>query len=427
MNVSNIKPPFVRHDITPEIRGLLSLGLPIMVTQLLLVSNTTIALIMMGRVGAAELAAVGLGTALWIFAYLGCLGLLMALSPTIAQHHGAARPEDVRRSFQQGLWLALIVGLLAWLLVRHIGGVTILMRVDSNVIPLVKVYLEITAWSMPPTCVYFVFRFLCEGTGHSRPMMLVQILLLPVAIGLNWILIYGHLGIPAMGVGGAALSATIQSTLTALCMAAYVVKTKRYQSFNLFRDFSGPDVVEIVKMTRLGLPIAVTMVLDSSFFSVIALLMGQLGHIGLAAHQVVLNYATIVFMIPVGLSSAIMVRVGQSMGRGEVEQARFRGWLGMAIVVVLLVPFTLLAALVPEFVIHIYTRDSEVVPLAVVLMTVVSGFVVFDGLKIAGEGALRGMKETTSPMIISLVSYWFVGFPVAWLLGFNLDIGAVGL
>ena len=134
-------------------------------------------------------------------------------------------------------------------------------------------------------------------------------------------------------------------------------------------------VAEIGKIIKLGLPISVTMVLDSGFFSVIALLMGQLGHIGLAAHQVALNYATLVFMIPVGLSSAIAVRVGQSMGREQVEQARFRGYFAMAIIVVLMVPFSLLAIVVPELVIHVYTRDSYVVPLAVALMMVAAVFV----------------------------------------------------
>jgi len=147
----------------------------------------------------------------------------------------------------------------------------------------------------------------------------------------------------------------------------------------------------------------------------------------LAAHQVAINYATLVFMIPVGLSHAIMVRVGQAIGRRQVARARFRGCLGIVTVVVLLIPFSILVALAPEFVIHIYTRDSAVVPAAAMLLAVAVVFVVMDGVKIAGEGALRGLKETTSPMVISLFSYWLVGFPAAWLLGIYWDVGPVGL
>ena len=175
-----------RQEIVSEIKGLLSLGLPITVTQLLQVGYTTVAVIMAGRVGATELAAVGLGAALWIFVYLGCMGLLLALSPIIAQHHGAGHSAEIRHSFQQGLWLALIVGLFGWWFLGHISAVTRLMQVDPNVIPLVEDYLDVAAWGMPPTCFYFVFRFLCEGTGHSRPMMIVQLFLLPLAVFLNW-------------------------------------------------------------------------------------------------------------------------------------------------------------------------------------------------------------------------------------------------
>jgi MATE family multidrug resistance protein len=382
---------------------------------------------MTGRVGATELAAVGLGAALWIFVYLGCMGLLLALSPIIAQHHGAGHPEGIRRSFQQGLWLALIVGLFGWWLLGHISAITRTMQVAANVIPLVEDYLEVAAWSMPPTCFYFVFRFLCEGTGHSRPMMVVQLFLLPLAVFLNWVLIFGNFGSPALGVRGAALSSTVCLTLSAVCMGGYLLKAARFRHLFLFRQIGPPDPGEIGRTVRLGLPIAVTLVLDSGFFSVLALVMGQLGAIALAAHQVAINYATLVFMIPVGLSHAIMVRVGQAIGRRQVARARFRGCLGIVTVVVLLIPFSILVALAPEFVIHIYTRDSAVVPAAAMLLAVAVVFVVMDGVKIAGEGALRGLKETTSPMVISLFSYWLVGFPAAWLLGIYWDVGPVGL
>jgi MATE family multidrug resistance protein len=175
------------------------------------------------------------------------------------------------------------------------------MRVDPGVIPMVEEYLDITSWSIPPTCIHFVFRFLCEGTAHSRPMMLVQIFLLPVAIALNWILIFGQFEIPAMGVGGAALAATIYLTVTAICMVVYVLKTARYRPLNLLRNFPSPDIAVIRGIIQLSLPIAVTMLMDAGFFTVIALLMGQLGRVGLAAHQIVINYSTLVFMIPVGL------------------------------------------------------------------------------------------------------------------------------
>jgi MATE family multidrug resistance protein len=210
-------------------------------------------------------------------------------------------------------------------------------------------------------------------------------------------------------------------------MGGYLLKAARFRHLFLFRQIGPPDPGEIGRTVRLGLPIAVTLVLDSGFFSVLALVMGQLGAIALAAHQVAINYATLVFMIPVGLSHAIMVRVGQAIGRRQVARARFRGCLGIVTVVVLLIPFSILVALAPEFVIHIYTRDSAVVPVAAILLAVAVWFIVMDGVKIVGEGALRGLKEMISPMVISLLSIWLVGFPAAWLLGIYWDMGPAGL
>ena len=258
-------------------------------------------------------------------------------------------------------------------------------------------------------------------------MMIVQLFLLPLAVLLNWVLIFGNIGSPVLGVRGAALSSTVCLTLSAVCMGGYLLKAARFQPLFLFRKIGFPDLGEIGRTVRLGLPISVTLVLDSGFFSVLSLVMGQLGGIALAAHQVAINYATLVYMIPVGLSSATMVRVGQSIGRRQVAEARFRGCLGIETVVVLLIPFSILVALAPEVVIHIYTRDSAVIPIAGMLLAVAVGFIVMDGVKIVGEGALRGLKEMTSPMVISALSIWLVGFPAAWLLGIYWDVGPAGL
>ena len=411
--------PVVRR-LWPELVGLFSLGLPIIFTQLLQVSQGTIAVIMMGRVGSRELAAVGLGASLWVFVWLGCMGLLMGLSPTIAQHHGAGRKQEIRECFQQGLWLGLIVGILAFLVMRVIGHVMRVMRVDPEVIPLVDGYLAITSWSMPAVCVYLVLRFFCEATGRSRPMMVAQLLLLPIGFFGNYLLIYGKWGFPAMGVDGAAVTFAVGLILVAVFMAIYVLRAGRYRSFGLFHNFRRPNVKEIRNLLRLGVPISLNLVLDSGFYGGIALLMGQIGHVALAAHQLVINYATLIFMIPVGLSSAIMVRIGQSVGRSDFAEVRFRGWLGITVATVLIMPSVVFMIFFPEIIISIYTSDSEVVPVAAALFMIAALFQIFDGLYMTGAGALRGMKDTKGPMWISVLAYWLIGFPVAWFLGSHL-------
>lgn len=402
-----------------ELAGLLRLGIPIIFTQLLQVSQGTIAIIMMGRVGSRELAAVGLGTSFWVFVWLGSMGLLMGLSPTIAQHKGAGRLREMRDDFQQGLWMALVIGMLAFVLMRNIGGVMDLVGVDSKVIPLVKSYLGIGSWSMPAVCVYLVMRFFCEATGNSRPMMVIQILVLPIVVLGNWVLIYGNLGFPALGVDGAALAFAGGMILTAILLSGYMLFTPKYRDLGLFDGLTFPVFARLGVLFRLGVPISVSLVLDSAFFNAINLLMGRFGHVALAAHQLVINFATVIFMVAVGISSAVMARVGQSVGSGNVAEVRLRGWIGIATATVLMLPSVLFMTMFPGIIASIYTNEPEVTDIAVSLLMVAALFQLFDGLYMAGAGALRGLKDVNAVMWISVLSYWVVGFPVAWILGIN--------
>ena len=402
-----------------ELAGLLRLGVPIIFTQLLQVSQGTIAIIMMGRVGSRELAAVGLGTSFWVFVWLGSMGLLMGLSPTIAQHQGAGRYLEMRSDFQQGLWMALVIGLLAFILMRNIGGVMDLIGVDPQVIPLVKSYLGIGSWSMPAVCLYLVMRFFCEATGNSRPMMVIQILVLPLVVLGNWVLIYGNLGFPALGVDGAALTFAGGMILTAILLSGYMLLTPKYRDLGLFTGLTFPVFARVGVLFRLGVPISISLVLDSAFFNAINLLMGRFGHVALAAHQLVINFATVIFMVAVGISSAVMARVGQSVGSGNMAEVRLRGWLGIATATVLMLPSVLFMTMFPGIIASIYTSEPEVTDIAVSLLMVAALFQLFDGLYMAGAGALRGLKDVNAVMWISVLAYWVVGFPVAWILGVN--------
>ncbi len=412
-------------DLKPEIRGLLKLGLPIVLTQFIQVSNTTVAVLMMGRVGSLELAALGLGGSFMIFVFLVCLGIMMSLSPTIAQHFGAGRDEQIKTSFQQGLWLASVTGIGAFLLLREMDHLMLWIGIDPAVVPLVKAYLAFAAWSMPATCLYLALRFLCEATGHSKPMLVINIATLPVVLVGNWAFIFGHLGLPPMGVEGAAANLILVMSLNALGMLLYVVTAERYRARGLWSSFTPPGA-GLVSLLRLGLPIAGTLILDTSFFTAIALMMGKIGHVWLAAHQVAINYATVAFMIPVSLSSATMARVGQAMGQNDPRLARARGVLGISCALLLVVPSILMIFIFPEWVAGLYTDDVEVVVAAVPLLFAAAFLQIFDATYITAQGALRGFKDVNGPLLISF-SFWIVGLPAAWGFGLGLNWGASGL
>ena len=410
-----------------ELKALSRLGIPLVITQILQVSYGFVATVMMGRVGTLELAAIGLGTSLWVMVFLATLGVLMVVSPIIAREFGADRSEAIRQTFQQALWLCSIVALFSWWMMRHVGAVMSVMSVEAAVIPLVDEYLQITSWGMPSVCLYFVCRFLCEGTGNARPMMLIQLLVLPINIFLSWILIFGKLGFPVLAVNGAALAGTICLWLNAGLMLGYVARSSRYRHLKLLCDFARPSMTEIGKLARLGLPVAGLLILESGFFNAITLMMGSLGQIALAAHNVVMNYVTLIFMIPVGLANALMVRVGQAMGESGVAEARFRGLVGIGVASGAMVVSALVIVMFPQAIIGLYTADPSVAATAAVLLVCAALFQLSDGIQITSAGALRGLQDTNVPMFISGGAYWLVGVPASWWLGMYLERGPLGL
>ena len=410
-----------------ELKALSRLGIPLIVAQLLQVSYGFVAIVMMGRVGTLELAAIGLGTSLWVMVFLATLGLLMVVSPVVARQFGAGQSEKIRDTFQQALWLSLIAALCSWWMMRHIGAVMSVMSVEAAVIPLVEDYLQITSWGMPSVCLYFVCRFLCEGTGNARPMMLIQLVVLPLNILLSWILIFGKWGCPPLAVHGAALAGVICLWLNAGLILGYVVTARRYHHLKLLRDFARPSVREMGKLAQLGLPIAGLLILESGFFNAIALMMGSLGQTALAAHNVVMNYVTLIFMIPVGLANALMVRVGQAMGESGVAEARFRGLVGIGVASGAMVVSALVIVMFPQAIIGLYTADPSVAATAAVLLVCAALFQLSDGIQITSAGALRGLQDTNVPMFISGGAYWLVGVPASWWLGMYLERGPLGL
>lgn len=413
--------------MTKELGHLLILGVPLVIAQLLQVSYGFVAIVMMGRVGTLELAAIGLGTSLWVMVFLATLGVLIVVSPVVARGFGAGQSAEIRNTFQQGLWLSSLVALCSWWIMRQIGGVMSLMSVEASIIPLVESYLQITSWGMPSVCLYFVCRFLCEGTGNARPMMLIQFLVLPINIVLSWILIFGKLGFPALAVNGAALASTICLWLTAGLLLVYVATAGRYHHLKLLREFSRPSLIEIGKLARLGLPVAGLLILEAGFFNAIALMMGSLGQTALAAHNVVMNYVTLIFMIPVGLANALMVRVGQAMGESGVAEARFRGLVGIGVASGAMVVSALVIVMFPQAIIGLYTADPSVAATAAVLLVCAALFQLSDGIQITSAGALRGLQDTNVPMFISGGAYWLVGVPASWWLGMYLERGPLGL
>ena len=420
-------PPSDRAALRSEIGATLSMATPLILAQLLQVGLGFVDTVMAGRVGALDLAAVALGSNLWILILLGCIGLLQAMSPTIAQLCGANRHEAVPAAFHQGLWIALALCPLSFVLTRWTGGLLPLFGVEGEVVALTQRYLDLVSWGMPGICLYLVGRYLHEGLGHTRPLLVVQLLLLPLNIFGNWVFMFGKFGFPAMGGLGAAVSTAIGLWLGAAMMLYNCHRSRTVGPLRVFARISPPDRAAIWRLLCLGAPIAASILMESSLFSAVALLMAHFGPVAVAAHQVAINYAGLMFMMPLGFGLASTVRVGHAVGAGDLPLARRRGWIGIGLGAAAMLASALLMLGAPELIAAIYTDDAAVIELAVTLLFVAALFQLSDGLQIAASGALRGLKDTTVPMLINLLAYWIVGLPTAWLIGLHWNGGPMGL
>ncbi len=379
--------------------------------------------VMAGRLGTADLASVAVGNSVWMVVFLFGLGVLMAMSPTAAHAFGAGRNAEVGSYMRQCLWLSQGLALVSLLAVSRAEWVLGAVGVDPSVIPLTVGYLDAIAWGLPAMYAYLSLRFMSEGVGWTRPIMYVALVALVVNVFGNWVFMYGKFGFPAMGAVGCGVASAVSMWVMLAVMATYVFTQKRYRRFELASGFERPDPARLRALLALGLPIAVSVVSEAGLFSAVAILMGTLGATVVAAHQIAINFAATMFMVPLALHSALTIRVGHALGRGEPDLARRIGIIGiimcgglMAISAVTLLFFR---ADVAAF----YTSDKDVLALAVSLLTMAMIFQVSDGLQVGAAGALRGFKDTRIPMLINFSCYWLAAFPLAWYLGVVRDLG----
>jgi len=410
-----------------EISATARLGGPLIVAQVFQVGMGFTDTVMAGHISTRDLAAIAIGTTLWLPIYLTTIGLLTVVSPTVAQLRGADRLEEIGPLYRQALWLALLVAVFITPLTAHIGVLGTWIGVDQEIVPVSNAYLAAVSWGMPAVCLYLALRFVGEGIGFTRPVMYIQFAALIANFLGNYVLMFGKLGFPALGAVGAGWSTAVVMWLDAVLIIVYGAFHSRFRELNLFARFEPPSGRGILTLLRIGLPIAATMVMETSLFAAVSLLMGTIGKVAVAAHQVAINYASLMFMIPLGLSMATTVRVGQAVGAGDFSSSRQPGFVGIGMAVVAMGVSALVMFVIPEKIVGIYTSEPDVATLAVELLYLAALFQVSDGLQVGAVGALRGLRDTTWPMCITFVAYWILGLPLAYWLGIKLELGPSGL
>ncbi len=391
--------------IQHELHALGRLALPILIAQLASTAMGFVDTLMAGRAGANDLAAVAIGTSIWLPLYLLMTGILLATTARVARAWGGGQPTSIGPLVRQALWLALALGLIAAALLLGCRPLLRWMQIDSTLIEPSLLYLQGVAFGMPAIAIYHVLRCMSDGIGHTRPSMLFGVLGLLLNIPANYLFIYGAGPIPAMGGAGCGWATGLVMLCQCAGMLLLCLHSHRYQPCVLFERFSRPDPAALRSLLSTGLPIGIGIFAEASIFCVIALLIGELGATVVAGHQIALNISSMIFMLPYSLGMATTVRTGQALGRGQTAQARFSAFcaIGLALSLACLTCLLLLTA--REEVARLYTSDTQVIALATSLLVWSALFQLPDALQVTAAGALRGWQDTRITMLITLFAY----------------------
>lgn len=400
-----------------DARAIARLAGPLLVNNLATAGMLFADTVMAGRLGARELAAVAVGANYVGIFYLGGLGMLLALSPIIAHAYGAGRNELVGSFFRQALWLAAAISAVAIVALALVRPVLELIGIPPEVTPLASHYVYAVACGMPGLYGFLALRFSSEGLGWTRPILFTAVIALAAKVLGNYVFMYGNLGAPQLGAVGAGVATALADWLIFGVMWAYVRRHRIYRPYAPLASFEAPRAGKLREIAALALPISGSVLAEGALFSASALIMGTFGAVVMASHAIAINYAALMFMVPLALHSATTIHVGHKVGRGDPAAGRFAGWVGIGMCAGIMAVSAIVLTIARPAIAGIYTQDAAVLALATELLLYAAIFQVADGMQVGAAGALRGFKDARIPMAINVFAYWVVGFPFAWWFG----------
>lgn len=423
-----------QHPWRHELHATLALAWP------LILSNLTMALIgatdvlMLGWLGARELAGATLGFNLAMTAAIFCMGLITASAPMMATEIGRMQHSvrDVRRTFRQALWAAVAVLVPFWILLWNTEAILLLFGQQSDLAAIAGTYISAYMWSILPFLFFIILRNFISALEQPVWALVISVIGVLSNALFNYALIFGKFGVPALGVVGAGIGSVMTNALMFGGMALVVLLHKRFRRYHLFGRFWRSDWPRFRAMWKLGLPIAITMGLEGSVFGVAALLMGLISAESVAAHAIALQLASLTFMVPMGLGQAATVRVGIQYGRKNHAGIKRAGWVSFILGTSFMAAMALVFVLAPDLLISMFIDagapgNAEVATLAVSFLAIAAIFQIVDGAQVVGAGMLRGLHDTTVPMLFALMGYWFIGMGLGASLAFWQGWEGVGI
>ncbi len=403
------------------------LAYPVMLSQLGQVLVGVADSLMVGRLGAEPLAAASLANVIFHVIMVFGLGVSLAVTPLVAAADGEQDSGKIQSIFSNGLLVNILLGILLVLSVVICTPVLYQLDQPTEVVRLAIPYLQIITVALVPYMIFQSFRQFAEGMGNTRQAMYVTLTGNGLNIILNYLLIYGKLGLPELGLNGAGWATLIARTTMAILMGLYVYRAPKFRSFRSAFKMRGISKTVIRRILKVGVPAGLQFVFEVGAFGFAAIMMGWLGTLKLAAHQIAISLASISYMMATGMASAATIRVGNQLGRKNLVNLRIAGHTSFIMVALFMGFAAMIFLTFKHFLPTLYISDLQVIDIASQLLVVAAFFQISDGVQVVAMGALRGIEDVKIPTVIAITAYWVLGLPVGYFLAFPLGMGANGI
>ena len=422
----------LNSPIRNEIKQFFQLAIPLASAQVAQSLTGFFDTIMMGRLGAETLAGAGLASLVFFALVNIAAGIVMAVSPLIAEAYGAENKNRIENLIRQGLWLSLLLSIPITIAIAHFDSIMLRLGQPEAVITLVNSYLNIILWGFFPAVGFALLRGVVSGLSHARPVMYIVVSGTLFNIIGNYVLGFGMLGFPRLELAGFAISSTVTLWGMFFALLVYLLKHPQLKKYQFLKQLHRLKPRIIWQLSKIGFPIGIFIALEIGLFTVVTFLMGTLGTQVLAAHQIVFQTILIIFMIPLGMSYAATVRVGQYLGQKNLEGIKRAGYFSIGSGLVFAIAITIIMLLFPKAIVSLYIDvndpdNATVVSLALPMLTVATLSQILDAVQKITYGVLQGVQDTRIPVLLNIPAFWIVGLTSGYLLGFYFDLGGTGL
>lgn len=406
---------------------ILKIIVPILVSQVAIYLISFFDILMSSRYGTTDLAGVSIGSSIWMPIYIGLSGILLAITPIVSQLVGAKNEFAAKRAVQQGIYVAIVLAALIFiLLIVGIDWILGKMDLEAAVHSIAKSYIQSMCVGLIPLFLFFVMRCFIDALGQTRVTMIITLLTTPINIALNYIFIFGKFGAPELGGVGAGVATAITYWLVFLITVWIIAKRKPFERFYLFNDWPKLEWLRWKEILIIGVPIGISLFAETSIFSAVTMMMSSFSTEIIAAHQIALNFTSLLYMVPLSISMGVTILVGFEIGAGRMRDARLYSYLCVGTAILFSFVSACILFILREPVANMYTTDGKVLEYAVHFLIYAAIFQLSDAIQAPVQGALRGYKDVTVTFIMAIISYWVIGLPIGYVLATHTNFGPFG-